>query len=63
MLGACILLVVVIVLVLLLLLLLLVVVVVVVVYYYYFSFQSVLHDWCNKGCGMSYPVCGMMHTK
>ena len=20
----------------------------------YFSFQPVLHDWCNKGCGMSY---------
>ena len=18
----------------------------------YFSFQPVLHDWCNKGCGM-----------
>ena len=26
-----------------------------------FSFKPVLHDWCNKGCGMSYPVCGMMH--
>ena len=25
----------------------------------YFSFQPVLHDWCNKGCGMCYPVCGM----
>ena len=23
----------------------------------YFSF------WCNKGCGMCYPVCGMMHIK
>ena len=23
----------------------------------YFSFQPVLHDWCNKGCGMCYPVC------
>ena len=23
----------------------------------YFSFQPVLHDWCNKGCGMYYPVC------
>ena len=23
----------------------------------------VLHDWCNKGCGMCYPVCGMMHIK
>ena len=29
----------------------------------YFSFQPVLHDWCNKGCGMCYPVCGMMHIK
>ena len=28
-----------------------------------FSFQPVLHDWCNKGCGMCYPVCGMMHIK
>ena len=25
--------------------------------------QPVLHDWCNKGCGMCYPVCGMMHIK
>ena len=24
----------------------------------YFSFQPVLHDWCNKGRGMCYPVCG-----
>ena len=24
----------------------------------YFSFQPVLHDWCNKGYGMCYPVCG-----
>ena len=23
----------------------------------------VLHDWCNKGCGMCHPVCGMMHIK
>ena len=22
----------------------------------YFSFQPVLHDWCNKGCGMCNPV-------
>ena len=22
-----------------------------------------LHNWCNKGCGMYYPVCGMMHIK
>ena len=29
----------------------------------YFSFQLVLHDWCNKGHGMYYPVCGMMHIK
>ena len=29
----------------------------------YFSFQPVLHDWCDKGCGMCYPVCGMVHTK
>ena len=29
----------------------------------YFSFQSVLHDWCNKGRGMCYPVCGMVHIK
>ena len=29
----------------------------------YFSFQPVLHDWDNKGCGMCYPVCGMVHIK
>ena len=29
----------------------------------YFSFQPVLHDWCNKDCGICYPVCGMMHIK
>ena len=29
----------------------------------YFSFQPVLHDWRNKGCGMCYPVCGMVHIK
>ena len=29
----------------------------------YFSFQPVLHDWCNKGRGMCYPVCGMEHIK
>ena len=28
-----------------------------------FSFQPVLHDWCNKGRGMCYPVCGIMHIK
>ena len=29
----------------------------------YFSFQPVIHDWCNKGRGMCYPVSGMMHIK
>ena len=29
----------------------------------YFSFQPVLHDWCNKGCGMCYPVCGGAYKK
>ena len=29
----------------------------------YFSFQPVLQDWCNKGRGVCYPVCGMMHIK
>ena len=29
----------------------------------YFSFQQVLHDWCNKGRGMCYPVCGLVHIK
>ena len=29
----------------------------------YFSIQPVLHDWCNKGCGMYYPVCGMVYIK
>ena len=29
----------------------------------YFSFQPVLHEWYNKGCGMCYPVCGMVHIK
>ena len=28
----------------------------------YFSFEPVLHDRCNKGRGMCYPVCGMTHT-
>ena len=27
------------------------------------SLQSVLHDWCNKGHGICYPVCGMVHIK
>ena len=21
------------------------------------------HDWCNKGRGLCYPVCGMIHIK
>ena len=29
----------------------------------YFTFQPVLHDWCNKGCGMCYSVCGMVDIK
>ena len=29
----------------------------------YLSFQSLLHDWCYKGCGMCYPVCGRVHIK
>ena len=28
-----------------------------------FSFQPVLHDWCNKGSGICYPICGMVHIK
>ena len=27
----------------------------------YFSFQPVLHDWFNKGCGMCYPVCLLLY--
>ena len=29
----------------------------------YFSFQPVLHEWCNKSCGMCYPLCWMVHIK
>ena len=29
----------------------------------YFSFQPVLHDWCNKGRGMCYPLSGMVDIK
>ena len=29
----------------------------------HFPFQPVLHDWCNKGRVMSYPVCGTVHNK
>ena len=28
-----------------------------------FLVEPVLHDWCNKGRGMCYPVCGMVHIK
>ena len=28
-----------------------------------FPLQPVLHNWCNKGRGVCYPVCGMMHIK
>ena len=27
------------------------------------EYVVVLHDWCNKGCGLYYPVCGMVHIK
>ena len=27
----------------------------------YFTYQPVLHDWCNKGCGMCCPVCRMVY--
>ena len=30
---------------------------------YPISFQPVLHNCCNKGRGMCYPVCGFMHIK
>ena len=29
----------------------------------YVSFQPVLHNWCNKGRGVCYPVCGMVYIK
>ena len=29
----------------------------------YFSFQPMLHDWCNKGRDMCYPVFGVVHIK
>ena len=29
----------------------------------YFSFQPVLHGWCNKGRGICYPFPGMVHIK
>ena len=27
------------------------------------SRSSECHDWCNKGRGMCYPICGMVHIK
>ena len=29
----------------------------------YFSFEPVLYDWCTKGRGVCYPVCGMVRIK
>ena len=29
----------------------------------HFSFQPVPHNWFNKGCAMSYSVCGIVHIK
>ena len=29
----------------------------------YFSFQPVLHNWCNKDRWICYPLCGMVHIK
>ena len=29
----------------------------------YFSFQPVLHDWCNNGRGICNPVCNIVHIK
>ena len=31
--------------------------------YVQYLLQPVLHDWCNKGCGMYYPLCGMVDIK
>ena len=28
-----------------------------------FLYQPVFHNWCNKGYGKYYPVCGMVHIK
>ena len=33
------------------------------VFWDYIPFQPVPHDWCNKGRGVCYPVCGMVHIK
>ena len=27
----------------------------------FLSIEPVVYDWCNKGRGMCYPVCGMVH--
>ena len=32
-------------------------------HFIYSYMVSVLHDWFNKGRGMWYPVCGMVHIK
>ena len=29
----------------------------------YVTFQPVIHDRCNKGRGICYPVCWMVHIK
>ena len=29
----------------------------------YWAVVLLHHDWCNKGRGMCYPVCGMVHIK
>ena len=29
----------------------------------HFMFQPMVHDWCNKGCGIYYPVSGMVGLK
>ena len=28
-----------------------------------FLVPASVYDWCNKGHGMCYPVCGMLHIK
>ena len=28
-----------------------------------YLFQQVLHDWCNKGRGVCYSVCWLVHIK
>ena len=28
-----------------------------------FLISASVHNWCNKGCGMCYHVCGMVHIK